>query len=379
LRTVYYWNRDRLAAEMLPDGRLRIYVYADLEDALVPFSFVDYASVDADPDSGEHYFISTNHLGAPEIVSNAEGAIVWQAVIEPYGSATIAIGADFHQPLRFPGHYCDAETGLHYNRYRYYLPDFGRYLQSDPIDIEGGHNLYAYAQDSNPLRDVDLFGLACAAAEALLKSAQKEGLIGRDGEPGKPFSKMTEEEKQRYCVARAVQLERSLPEEQRGRTTICVTIVSHEAGDPPRTQRKVLVTTSSNDGKVPAEIHGSLRRGEETRPTDPQLRATAGGREHPNADANRAQTATEKNPDGHRDGAMMRVDPEGSEPRPYQKRNDRHPRGQSEHHAEQRGQSAVQPGEKVEAMGPNKPCCPGCQRALGDKGLGKVHPDMRGK
>ena len=375
--TVYYWNRDRLAAEVLPDGRLRIYIYPDLEDALVPFSFVDFASVDADPASGTHYFISTNHLGAPETVTDAEGTIVWQAVIEPYGLARIDVGADFHQPLRFPGHYCDAETGLHYNRYRYYLPDLGRYLQSDPIDIEGGHNLYAYAQDSNPLRDVDLLGLACAKAEALLTKAKKEGVIDEDGAPGKPFSKMTDEEKQMYCVARAVQLERSLPEEQRGRTTICVTIVADESSG--RVQRKVVVTTSSNDGHVPEAITSSMRHGEETRPSDPQLRATAGGREHPNAEGNRAETATENNPNGHRDGAMMRTDPEGSKPRPYQKRNDRHPGGQSEHHAEQRAESTVKPGEKVEAMGPNKTCCPGCQKALGDKGLGKVHPDMRRK
>ena len=69
------------------------------------------------------------------------------------------VGADFHQPLRFPGHYHDAATGLHYNRFRYYSPELGRYLESDPVGVAGGLNLYGYCCDSNPLRDVDLRGL----------------------------------------------------------------------------------------------------------------------------------------------------------------------------------------------------------------------------
>jgi RHS repeat-associated protein len=373
--SVYYWNRDRLAAELLPDGKLRIYVYADIEHALVPFSFVDYASADADPATGAHYFISTNHLGVPETVIDSEGKIVWQATIEPYGRARISIGEGFHQPLRFPGHYCDVETDLHYNRYRCYLPDLGRYLQSDPIDIEGGHNLYAYAQDGNPLRDVDLLGLACEAAETLLKRAIDENIIDENGDPVKPFSRMSTEEKQVFCVARAVQLEKSLPEAQQRRTTISVSIVSRQVDG--RTQRKVVVSASSDDGSVPEAVTNNLRPREEVRESNPKLKAKANGREHPNAEANRQQTATEANPNGNRDGAMMRTDPAGSKPRPYQKRNQRHPRGQSEHHAEQRTNSTLEPGEQVEAMGPNKKCCGGCQRALGQDGLDKVHPTMR--
>ncbi|MCA9579177.1 MAG: RHS repeat-associated core domain-containing protein, partial [Myxococcales bacterium] len=63
------------------------------------------------------------------------------------------------QPLRFPGHYHDATTGLHCNRFRYYSPELGRYLESDPVGIQGGLNLYGYCADGNPLRDVDLRGL----------------------------------------------------------------------------------------------------------------------------------------------------------------------------------------------------------------------------
>jgi RHS repeat-associated protein len=69
------------------------------------------------------------------------------------------VGEEFHQPLRFPGHFFDRETGLHYNRFRYYSPELGRYLEADPSGIEGGFNLYAYTH--NPLSQVDLRGLSC--------------------------------------------------------------------------------------------------------------------------------------------------------------------------------------------------------------------------
>ena len=61
-------------------------------------------------------------------------------------------------PLRFPGHYFDEETGVHYNRFRYFSPELGRYIQSDPAGLFGGINLYAYLSD--PLSHVDIDGLA---------------------------------------------------------------------------------------------------------------------------------------------------------------------------------------------------------------------------
>jgi RHS repeat-associated protein len=56
-------------------------------------------------------------------------------------------------PLRFQGQYFDEESGLHYNRYRYYEPESGRYISADPIGLAGGINLYAYVK--NPLNYID--------------------------------------------------------------------------------------------------------------------------------------------------------------------------------------------------------------------------------
>ena len=154
--TEYYWDGDRLAAE-LSEESLRIYIYAD-ENALVPFMFVDYAGINDEPSSGRAYFLFTNQIGVPLRVENNRGEAVWRAEVEPFGRLQLDLENSISLALRFPGHFFDPETGLHYNRHRYYDPELGRYLASDPTGIAGGINLYGYA--TNPLRDVDLIGLS---------------------------------------------------------------------------------------------------------------------------------------------------------------------------------------------------------------------------
>jgi RHS repeat-associated protein len=154
-RSEFYWDTDRLAAEVREDGRVRIYVYADAF-AMTPILFVEYESIEADPASGKRYFIFSDHLGSPILVEDDDGKAVWQARLDPYGAAHIQSKVALDMPLRFPGHYFDSETGLHYNRFRYYSPELGRYLQSDPLGIAGSVNLYAYTH--NPLKQVDVRG-----------------------------------------------------------------------------------------------------------------------------------------------------------------------------------------------------------------------------
>ncbi len=154
--TAFYWDDFRLAAESRHDGSLRMYIYTDSK-ALVPFMLIEYESEDDEPADGERYYIFANQVGAPVRVDNEAGETVWQARLDPYGNATVIGNCDFAMPIRFPGHYHDIETGLHYNRFRYYSPELGRYIQADPIGIEGGINLFAYVR--NPLTEVDIDGL----------------------------------------------------------------------------------------------------------------------------------------------------------------------------------------------------------------------------
>jgi RHS repeat-associated protein len=115
-----------------------------------------------------------DHLQTPLQATDKAGHIVWSAQYAAFGQATITTPvATAEQPtissnLRLPGQYFDVETGLHYNYHRDYDPATGRYIQSDPIGLDGGINTYAYVE-GDPLGDVDPtgeFGLAGAAIGA---------------------------------------------------------------------------------------------------------------------------------------------------------------------------------------------------------------------
>ncbi len=78
-----------------------------------------------------------------------DGQIVWQATYKAWGKVeSLAVG-EVEQNLRFQGQYFDEETGLHYNTFRYYDPEIGRFITQDPIGLLGGNNLYAYAPNTN--------------------------------------------------------------------------------------------------------------------------------------------------------------------------------------------------------------------------------------
>ena len=155
--TTYYWDDFRLSAEIRQDGSCRLYIYAD-DVALAPFLFIEYASLNAEPASGNRYYVFTNQIGAPIRVEDDAQKVCWSAQIDPYGMAQVDGNSTIEMPLRFPGHYFDQETGLHCNRFRYFSPGLGRYIQSDPSGLLGGINLYAYLRD--PLTHVDIDGLA---------------------------------------------------------------------------------------------------------------------------------------------------------------------------------------------------------------------------
>jgi RHS repeat-associated protein len=93
-------------------------------------------------------------------VVSEDGRLGWSQRLDDWGNPERLEGrADSRVAFRFPGQYADEETGLYYNRFRYYDPVACQYLSPDPVGLEGGANLYAYCP--NPINWLDPFGLSC--------------------------------------------------------------------------------------------------------------------------------------------------------------------------------------------------------------------------
>ncbi|MCO7522448.1 RHS repeat-associated core domain-containing protein, partial [Pseudomonas sp. 1] len=103
-----------------------------------------------------------DHLGTPMELTDHHGEVAWTAQYKAWGEIKEARSEwarqnGLNNPIRFQGQYHDHETGLHYNRYRYYDPRSGRFVSQDPISYLGGFNLYQYVP--NPIDWIDPWGL----------------------------------------------------------------------------------------------------------------------------------------------------------------------------------------------------------------------------
>ena len=163
--TRFLWQGYRLLQEQQESGLRSTYVY-DPNEAWSPLARVDHLR---DQSSGEIYWFNTDLNGAPLEVTDERGAVRWSGQYGSFGevrhqsegfSRLVNRTAMAHQPLRYAGQYADGETGLHYNLFRYYDPQVGRFIVQDPIGLNGGWNLYQYAP--NPLGWIDPLGLKCS-------------------------------------------------------------------------------------------------------------------------------------------------------------------------------------------------------------------------
>ena len=103
------------------------------------------------------YSVVGDHLGTPLSLYDEQGKPTWEMSLDSYGGVRQGRGRPQDCPFRYQGQYEDVETGLYYNRFRYYDPQAGSYISQDPIGLEGGIAFYAYCE--NPLVTIDPFGL----------------------------------------------------------------------------------------------------------------------------------------------------------------------------------------------------------------------------
>jgi RHS repeat-associated protein len=114
-RTLFLWDGLRMIQETCTNHPTNLYIYTDLN-------------------------------GCPEELTGANGEILWECSFQLWGKRIHEIEHEpIEQNIRYQGQYLDREAGLHYNTFRYYDPDIGRFTQPDPIGLLGGFNLYQYA------------------------------------------------------------------------------------------------------------------------------------------------------------------------------------------------------------------------------------------
>ncbi|MBC3248535.1 RHS repeat protein, partial [Pseudomonas lurida] len=188
ITTEFFWQGDTLIAEHHAN-RHRSYLYE-------PNTFRPLALLEGfGPKETKAYHYQLDHLGTPQELTAPDGEIVWSAHYRAYGEITRLDIGKMDNPLRFQGQYFDQESGLHYNRHRYYNPDIGRYLTPDPVKLAGGINAYQYVP--NPTGWIDPLGLSSCPGADDCKSTVKapnpfDDVKVDSGEPFTPYPARTE-------------------------------------------------------------------------------------------------------------------------------------------------------------------------------------------
>ena len=189
--TVYHWQEDTLAIESTNGQNTHYLFEPGTFEPLAQFQTTSPIGIEREDKPAEPYtydpetdpllkippepqeqseaqpelvYYQLDHLGTPIAAHNAKGEAVWTAEYEAWGrirNETVSDGLKANIPFRFQGQYYDEESGLHYNRFRYYDPEIGRFVSQDPIGLRGGMNLFEYAP--NPVGWIDPFGLLKSA------------------------------------------------------------------------------------------------------------------------------------------------------------------------------------------------------------------------
>ena len=170
-QTRFVWDGSHLLQEVHPDGRYT-YIYTD-QDSYEPLAQVrDWTTEDGENRQQTHYF-HCDQIGIPREMTDKDGNLLWFGNYTGWGrlKEETKVTDAAYQPFRLQNQYADCETGLHYNFFRYYEPDAGRFVNQDPIRLLGGFNLYQLA--SNVLGWIDPLGLAKNAAKKLIQNLEK--------------------------------------------------------------------------------------------------------------------------------------------------------------------------------------------------------------
>jgi RHS repeat-associated protein len=157
-RTRFVWDGDVLVHEVSERARagqpvVEVKTYCFEDDGFSPV---------AHRDAGGWFHDVNDSIGTPERLVGEDGVVACELRREAWGRTEVAPGGKTETALRFPGQYEDTETGLCYNRFRYYDPEAVRFISSDPIGLGGGENVFA--APVNLTRWIDPLGLAATTS-----------------------------------------------------------------------------------------------------------------------------------------------------------------------------------------------------------------------
>ena len=175
-QTRFVWDGSHLLQEIHSDGRYT-YIYTD-QDSYEPLAQVrNWTNEDGENRQQTRYF-HCDQIGIPREMTDKDGNLLWFGNYTGWGrlKEETKVTDSAYQPFRLQNQYADRETGLHYNFFRYYEPDAGRFVNQDPIGLRGGNNLYTFAP--NVQMSIDPLGLA-AMDIPLPANPASEGIITR--------------------------------------------------------------------------------------------------------------------------------------------------------------------------------------------------------
>ena len=174
----YLWDGSRLLQEYRKD---RTYTYIYTEDRNYE-PLAQITTYNGSDKAREILYYHNDQIGIPREMTDGEGKIVWSGDYSGWGKLTQEgrLKMDIHQPFRLQNQHYDEETGLHYNFFRYYDPEIGRFTQQDSIKLLGGESLYRFANNVQTWTDVfglsgiPIFGISDNAARNLENQFQAE-------------------------------------------------------------------------------------------------------------------------------------------------------------------------------------------------------------
>ncbi|MFG3017005.1 RHS repeat-associated core domain-containing protein [Streptomyces sp. NPDC048254] len=126
------------------------------------------------------FAIITDLVGTPTELVDERGDIAWRTRSTLFGATAWPKPSTAYTPLRFPGQYHDSETGLHYNRHRYYAPETGHYISPDPLGLTAAPHPTAYVP--NPWTGTDPLGLSPYEPFYRVMSEKEFSRLGPKGE-----------------------------------------------------------------------------------------------------------------------------------------------------------------------------------------------------